>query len=113
MRELRGTYQELAARDSYQGTAVEDYLHITLTDEEEVVDAIGKLRAIYPNIVMLDYDNQRTRAQAKVEGAVGVEEKTPLALLEELYEKQNNQPMGEAQRQYAQEKIEEIWEVKA
>ena len=113
VRELRGTYQELAARDSYQGTAVEDYLHITLTDEEEVVDAIGKLRAIYPNIVMLDYDNQRTRAQAKVEGAVGVEEKTPLALLEELYEKQNNQPMGEAQRQYAQEKIEEIWEVKA
>lgn len=48
MRELRGSYEELTSRDFYQGTAVDDYLHITLTDEEDILDAIGKLRSIYP-----------------------------------------------------------------
>ena len=61
MRELRGSYEELTSRDFYMGTAVDDYLHITLTDEEDILDAIGKLRSIYPNVMKLDYDNKRTR----------------------------------------------------
>ena len=65
MRELKGTYEELTNRKNYEGTAVDDYLHITLTDEEDILDAIGKLRVIYPNLMKLDYDNQRTREDRK------------------------------------------------
>ena len=61
LRELRGSYMELTARANYEGTAVDDYLHITLTDEEDIPDVIGKLRVIYPNLMKLDYDNARTR----------------------------------------------------
>ena len=90
MREIRGKYMEVTALDYYKNSNVEDYLHVTLTDEEDIPDGISKLRAIYPNIMLLDYDNQRTQAKQEVAGAAGVEEKTPLELFDELYYLQNN-----------------------
>ncbi len=113
LRELKGTYMELTAKSFYEGTAVDDYLHITLTDEEDVPDAIGKLRVIYPNLMKLDYDNQRTRTSVSVEGAESVEQKTPLELFAEFYEKQNNQSMNEEQSQFCHELIQKIWEGEA
>ena len=44
LRELRGSYMELTDRRNYDGTAVDDYLHITLTDEQDVPDALARLR---------------------------------------------------------------------
>lgn len=110
MRKIRGTYAELTARSYYEGTNVEDYLHITLTDEEDVPEAMGRLRAIYPNLLQLTYDNARTRSNTHIEGAQDIQRKSPLELLGELYELQNNQPMSDVQRAYAQELIENIWE---
>ena len=66
LRELRGRYAELTDR-RYAGTAVDDYLHITLTDEQDVPEALAKLRVIYPNLLRLDYDNARTRTQQAVD----------------------------------------------
>ena len=109
MRKIRGSYLELTALETYQGTEVEDYLQVTLTDEEDVPDALGKLRSIYPNIMKLEYDNQRTRKEQAVE-ASAPEHKTPLELFEELYQIQNNQPMKENQRKLASELMETIWE---
>ena len=89
---------------------MEDYLHITLTDEEDIPDAVGRLKVIYPNLMRLDYDNQRTRAHAWSAGAETVEKKTPLELFMEFYERQNNQPMKKEQREFSMELIREIWE---
>ena len=109
--ELRGTYEEVTFRGFYEGTGWQrDYVHITLTDEEDVPNAVGKLRVIYPNLMKLDYDNQRTRAGISLEGAEEVERRSPLELLEEFYEKQNGQPMGEEQRAFARGWMERIWE---
>ncbi len=110
LREIRGSYLELTARSFYQGTATDDYLHVTLTDEDDIPDAIGKLRVIYPNLMKLDYDNARTRRSAAIGPAREQERRHPLALFEELYEKQNNRPMSEAQRGYLRTLMEEIWE---
>mgnify|MGYP002228817159 FL=1 len=41
LREVRGSYMELTDRRNYDGTAVDDYLHITLTDEQDVPDALA------------------------------------------------------------------------
>ena len=109
MREIRGTYMELAARSFYEGLSREDYYHITLTDEEDVRDAVGKLRVIYKNLMKLDYDNLRTRGAGQIRGAERVERKTPLELFEEFYEKQNNQGMSAGQRELVQTMIEKIW----
>lgn len=110
MREIRGTYMEVTALDFYKDMKTDDYLHITLTDEEDIPDAIGKLRTIYPNIMKLSYDNLRTRAAVTVRGTAEVEEKSPMELLREFYELQNNQPMTDEQEEIARGMMEEIWE---
>lgn len=110
MRELKGTYEELTNRKNYEGTAVDDYLHITLTDEEDILDAIGKLRVIYPNLMKLDYDNQRTRENTVITTADDIEQKTPLELVQDFYEQQNNQAMDKEQTAFVSGLIEEIWE---
>ena len=110
MWEIRGTYMEVTALDFYKDMKTDDYLHITLIDEEDIPDAIGKLRTIYPNIMKLSYDNLRTRAAVTVRGTAEVEEKSPMELLKEFYELQNNQSMTDEQEGIARGMMEEIWE---
>ena len=31
-----------------------DYIHAIITDEEEIYDALGQLRQVYPNLMALD-----------------------------------------------------------
>lgn len=111
MRRIRGSFAQLTAQGTAQTT--QDYLHIVLTDEEDVPEAMGRLRQIYPQIMKLNYDNTRTRSDQIVEGAQDVQRKSPLALFEELYEQMNNRPMSEAQRAFAGAQIEAIWEEQA
>ena len=111
LREIKGTYAELMLKENYEGTNTEDYIHAVLTDENDVIDAVSKLRIVYPNLMKLSYDNKRTQRQQVVTDAENVEKKSPLELFEEFYEKQNNQEMTEEQKKLAQELIESIWEV--
>ena len=110
LREIRGTYLAVTEKSFYDGTATDDYLHITLTDEEDVPNAIDKLRAIYPNLMKLDYDNTRTRGAVQLEEATPVEELSPLDLFAQFYRQQNNQPMTQAQTDFVRDLIETIWE---
>ena len=110
LRSIRGTFGELTEKAFYSATAAGDYLQVILTDEEDVPEAVGKLRAIYPNMMKLTYDNTRTRGNQNIEGAADVQRKSPLQLFGELYELQNNQPMSEQQRSFTLELIESIWE---
>ena len=110
MREIKGSYEELTFRKNYMNTPVNDYLHITLTDEEDIPDAISRLRSIYPNIMRLDYDNIRTRNSGSLEIGEAAVERTPLELFEDFYEQQNHKPMSEEQKQFVGGLIESIWE---
>jgi len=113
MRELRGTYAELANRQNYINTNTDDYIHVILTDEEDEPNAMMKLRSIYPNLMRLEYDNKRTRTISFVESAVGLDKKQPMEFFGELYEAQNGQPMGEQQAEYARRVFEELEEANA
>lgn len=110
MREIRGTYYELTLKSNYESTNTEDYLHITLTDEEDIPDAIGKLRSIYPNIMKLDYDNLRTRGSGTVDAIENIESKSPFELFADLFKQQNNQDMNEEQEEIMRNLIDKIWE---
>ena len=112
MREIEGTYEELTYRPNYEGTNLNDYMHITLTDEEDIPDAIGKLRLIYPNLMCLDYNNSRTRAAGELSDLEDLERKSPLTLFEDFYEQQNGRPMSGEQEAFAKEIMENIWEEK-
>ena len=101
---------EVTARDFYKDTATDDYIRITLTDEDDIPDAIGKLRCIYPNIMRLDYDNQRTRSSLQMDTCADTENKSPLELFCEFYEAQNGMPMSEEQKAFSGALMESIWE---
>lgn len=110
LREIKGSYEEVTLKKNYEGTATDDYLHITLTDEDDVLDALGKLRAIYPNLMLLDYDNKRTRTMGSIETIKSVEEIRPLELFETFFEMQNNQSLTESQKDFLKSEIEKVWE---
>lgn len=114
MVELRGSYSEVTLRSFYEGTHWrEDYVRIILTDEDDVPDAMAKLRVIYPCLMALDYDNRRTRWSGQLDAEAGVRRRSPLELLEEFYAQQNGRPMGEEQRGFARTLMEKIWEDEA
>ncbi len=110
MTELRGTFEEILEEARKKGEPQTDYYHMILTDETDVVDALSRLREYYPNIMLLDYDNLRTRSQKEVEQLDRVEERTPGELFAALYEQQNGQEMDSDRKEYLDGLIREIWE---
>lgn len=112
LREIRGSNDELTARSFYEHTTYRsDYLHLILTDEQDVFDAMSRLRTIYPYLMTLDYDNARTRAAGGMSVPAETERRTPLELFEALYQRQNHQPMSDVQRAYIAQLMEQIMEV--
>lgn len=60
MKEYCGFIDEFLNKDFYQNIDKEDYIHFILKDEY-VLDAKKKLSLIYPNIMLLEFDNSFTR----------------------------------------------------
>ncbi len=100
MRRIKGPIAALTDSKFYSQANTLDYIHAILTDEEELYDAIGKLRSVYPNIMRLDFENSKSVYQESLKlAAEAVEQKTPLELFEEFFRNQNNIPLSEGQRE--------------
>lgn len=110
MRKIKGSYAELTNRQNYINTNTDDYIFATLTDEEDIPDAISRLRSIYPNIMQLEYDNKRTRTNQIIDTSDINSLKTPIEFFNEFYQLQNNQSLNDAQMQIMQDLIDSIWE---
>jgi len=110
MRQIRGTYDELMMRSAYEDTDTEDYLHVVLTDEEDVPDAVAKMRMIYPNIMKLEYDNARTRNTQSVEDLDLSKQMTEEELFAAFYTLQNDRDMTQEQVQYTEDLFERLRE---
>ena len=112
MVELLGSFAQLKSPEFYGQVDRDAYVRVILTDENDIYDAMGQLRPVYPNLMALDYDNLRTRS-----GAVVLEEadvkRDPLELFADFYQQQNHQPMSEEQRRYLTELLETIQEERA
>ena len=109
MRKIRGTYLEVTAKSFYQDMDAEDYVQITLTDEEDVPDGLLKLRVIYPNLMQLLYDNSRTRQSRQIDAVQDIEQKSEMELFGEFYELQNNQPMSAEQAEFLKKLADNIF----
>jgi exonuclease SbcD len=60
MREIKGEIDKLMSDEVSSLAKKDDYLRVTITDEDEIIDPMGKLRSVYPNIMSLDFENSRT-----------------------------------------------------
>lgn len=109
LREIKGTYLEITDRNFYDKFNREDYIHVTLTDENDIPEAIGRLRAVYPNIMKLDYDNTRTRENRVVSDLADEVQRSPAELFSEFYRTCNNSELSEEQKYYIDSVIKEIW----
>ena len=99
---LTGNFDQLLADAGSVNSAVaDDYLRITLTDPDDVPDAIGKLRCVYPHLMELRYDNARTSMVGNTFDLLDdVDEKTPADYVSELFARQMGVDLNEQQRQY-------------
>ncbi len=109
MLEIKGKYNELVEKSYYKDLNLDDYYHITLSDENDVMNALAKLRSIYKNLMKLDYDNARTSKTTLIDGTNDVEEKSPMELLKDFYKLQNNVDLSDEQESFLEDIIEKIW----
>lgn len=85
MRIIKGPLKELISKEVYEADNREDYIYAILTDEEELIDPISKLRAVYPNIMGLHREDKREREESRTSAAAGYKNKTKLQLFDEFY----------------------------
>ena len=117
VREIKGTFAELVLPEFQrrllaEGLELDDFVYVKLTDENDVPDAVLKLRGIYPNLMMLDYDNERTRNQHVTVGDGKVEQKTPMELFGEFFSDMTKRELNEEESEFVQDIIDGIWEEK-
>jgi exonuclease SbcD len=99
MHEIRCSLEELKQGRTLNTIPVDSYVHVTLTDEDEIIDAVGKVREIYPNVMLLDFDNRRTRENKDISQLNGedLKQKSPMELFGDFFRNQNNFEMTDSQ----------------
>ena len=109
LQELKTTLAELQSGSTLGKVLQDNYVHITLTDEQEILDAIGKVREIYPNVMLLDFENKRSQNDLELELLTNkdLQEKTPEQLFADFYLKQNNQELTNQQQKILQQVLAE------
>ena len=96
MRKIKGPLAALLSKEVVEAAPADDYIHATLTDEEELYDAVGQLRDKYPNLMRLEFENSRTKAVQETDGkSAQWKDASPFQFFLEFYEQQNGVPMSE------------------
>lgn len=86
MRIIRGPLNHLTSPEVYSRENVEDYIYAVLTDEEELIDPISKLRAVYPNIMGLHREDKNEKEESRTSASNGYKSKSKLQLFQEFYQ---------------------------
>ena len=107
MREIRGPIDALTSPEVVDGAPAEDYIRAVLTDDEELVDAVGRMRSVYPNLLRLDFENRRTKGGVTLKQPSAESRKPPEELFAEFYEWQQNLPLDGEKRELIRRLLEE------
>ena len=110
MKSYKGTFEQLTDMKFYENINTDDYIFIILTDENDIPDAVGRLRKIYPKMMKLSYDNSRTRSRSVITETYEADEIPPEKLFSLFYEQQNNHSMSREQTEFVEALIKEVWE---
>ena len=113
VREVRGTLADVLAMGTAHD-ASQDYLHITLSDEHPQLDAMAKIHEVFPNAMMLDYDNVTVlidRPQTQL--TADPDSMDTLDLFSAFYESQVGNPLDNEQRDFARKLIAKVEDLAA
>lgn len=88
LRNLKGSIDDILSN----AVDANDYVDITLTDEEYIINAMNKIRKVYPNTLRLSFENSRTQSiEVTNTSADSVEEKSMLELFSDFFNDVYNQ----------------------
>jgi exonuclease SbcD len=108
MRVIRGPLAELISSEVYSQNNTEDYIYAVLTDEEELIDPISKLRAVYPNIMGLHREDKVEKEESRTSASSGYKSKSKLQLFEEFYKSIIGKELTEEKINLVKEIIETV-----
>lgn len=100
MREVRcikGKLMDLLDREVWEslGEEREDYIQVTLTDKEELLDPMGSLRSVYPNVLQILLERNEGREGLEYESSLHCVKKSTVELFAEFYEMLKGEPLDE------------------
>ncbi|MBQ4536465.1 MAG: exonuclease SbcCD subunit D [Lachnospiraceae bacterium] len=109
MRELRcikGKLEELIHPEVVSDGNAEDYLQVTLTDKEELIDPVSTLRSVYPNVLQVLLEKNLPKDQGIYESRLEIEQKSTEELFGDFYEMLKGEPMDEIRQSIVRETAE-------
>lgn len=109
MRCIKGRLADLMAEDIYNAPGVSplDYIQATLTDEEELIDPIGALRSVYPNVLQILLEKRVREAEGHYESRLRGERKCMEELFGDFYEMLKGEPLDEKRRSIVRKAVKE------
>jgi exonuclease SbcD len=87
MREIRGKFEDIISDVISSKGNKNDYLRIILTDNDEIIDPMERIRKVYPNTMVLKFDNERTQINLGeiIADTENVEKFSPFDLFSEFF----------------------------
>lgn len=86
MRDLEGKLDELLDPANYKGIEQEHFYRVILTDKGELLDPMGKLKSVYPNVLQIMVKERiRDISDVRTAAGEGYRDKPKLQLFEEFY----------------------------
>lgn len=83
MRHIKGKLCQLLSEDNI--TSPDDYIYATLTDEDVIDDAMGKMQQYYPHTIRIEYENSHTKEIQNIETVKNADNKSFDELFNEFY----------------------------
>lgn len=110
MKTIKGSYMDIMSKQFYEDMKTDDYMRVILTDEEDIPDAAARIRIVYKNLMLMEYDNTRTKNNKHITGNDAGKKASPMELFSDLYKRQNNKEMTDTQKDYLGSLIKKVWE---
>ncbi len=93
MRAIKGTLHRLLAKENIRNP--EDYIFVTLTEEEIINDAMNIFRQVYPNTMQIRYENSHTREIERTDPAQIAERRSFSEMVSDFYLQMYQQEISE------------------
>ena len=108
MRVIKGPFDKLISKEIVNLENKNDYLDVVLTDDDYIINAIGKLRKFYPNILKLEYENKISSNEVLDNIDIDKSNMSPIDLFSEFYKMQNGIELPAKKKKIIEEVIKEV-----